>query len=152
MKIEKKTWPEYFQLVLDGKKTYDLRLADFECNEGDILVLKEWDPETEKFTGREIEKEVSYVGKLKDFKFWKKEDLDKYGLQCISLKSKEKISKETFEDEIGMCRKHFQKKGYCAWGKCENCGVPLLLKKLHDGEILENCEIVSKFKNDFLQK
>ena len=46
MKIEKKVWPEYFQKILDGKKTYELRLADFECNPGDILVLKERNPET----------------------------------------------------------------------------------------------------------
>lgn len=152
MRIEKKTWPEYFQLILDGKKTYDLRLADFECKEGDILLLREWDPVIKKYTGREIEKEVSYVGKIKDFKFWEKEDLDKYGLQCISLKSKEKVSKETFEEEIGMCRKHFLKNGKCAWGKCENCGVPLLLQKLYSGEIIDDHEDVEKFKKISLAK
>lgn len=46
MRIEKKCWPEYFNKVLEGKKTFDFRLADFECKEGDILVLKEWDPNT----------------------------------------------------------------------------------------------------------
>lgn len=86
MRIEKKTWPEYFQLVLDGKKTYDLRVADFECKDGDILVLREWDSETGQYTGREMEKQVTYVGKLDDMKFWKKEDIEKYGLQCISFK------------------------------------------------------------------
>ena len=63
MKIKKKVWPEYFQKILDGKKTYELRLADWECNEGDILVLQEWDPETKDYTGREIEKEVNYLNK-----------------------------------------------------------------------------------------
>ncbi len=28
--ISKKTWPYYFQLMIDGKKNTDLRLADFE--------------------------------------------------------------------------------------------------------------------------
>ncbi|HLC55686.1 MAG TPA: DUF3850 domain-containing protein, partial [Candidatus Nanoarchaeia archaeon] len=44
MKIEKKVWPEFFQEILDGNKTFELRLNDFECNQGDILILKEWDP------------------------------------------------------------------------------------------------------------
>ena len=89
MKIEKKIWPEYFQQVLDGNKTFELRLDDFEINEGDTLLLKEWDPNTKEYTGREIEKKVGYVGKWKidDLtKFWPKEDIDKNGLQVISLK------------------------------------------------------------------
>lgn len=37
MIIEKKVWPEYFQTILDGKKKFELRIADFECNVGDTL-------------------------------------------------------------------------------------------------------------------
>ena len=86
MKIEKKVWPEYFQKIIDGKKNFEIRLADFECKEGDILVLKEWDPETKEYSGREIEKEVGYVSKVNGFKFWKKEDIDKFGIQVIGFK------------------------------------------------------------------
>jgi len=89
MKIEKKVWPEYFQKILEGVKTYELRLADWKCNPGDILVLKEYCPETKKYTGRVVEKEVTYIGKFKPYEtgFWKKEEIDKYGYQIISLKS-----------------------------------------------------------------
>jgi ASC-1-like (ASCH) protein len=86
MKHEKKVWPAYFQLILEGKKNYELRLADWECNEGDILILKEWDPETGEFTGRVLEKEVTYVGKTKGINFWSKEDVEKFGFQIISFK------------------------------------------------------------------
>ncbi|MDP3916813.1 MAG: DUF3850 domain-containing protein [Nanoarchaeota archaeon] len=86
MRHTKKVWPEYFQKILDGKKTYELRLADWECNEEDILVLQEWNPETKEYTGREIEKEVTYVGKTKNFTFWSKEDVEKYGYQIIAFK------------------------------------------------------------------
>ena len=86
MKHEKKVLPEYFQLILDHKKTYELRLADWECLEGDILLLKEWDPKTKKFTRRTIEKEVTYVGKTKEMNFWPKEDIEKFGYQVISFK------------------------------------------------------------------
>ena len=72
MKIEKKVWPEYFEAIQDGRKTFELRLNDFEINEGDILVLKEWDPETKSYTGRELEKTVTYVGK------WKLDELTRF--------------------------------------------------------------------------
>ena len=63
--IKKKIWPEYFEAIIAGKKKYELRLNDFEVNEGDILFLEEWDPKTEKYTGRKIEKRVTYVGRFK---------------------------------------------------------------------------------------
>ena len=86
MNIEKKVWPKYFQAILDGKKNYELRLADWECNEGDTLILKEWDPETKEYTGREASKKVKYVAKFKiDDLFWPKEEIEKHGLQIISL-------------------------------------------------------------------
>ena len=86
MKYEKKVWPEYFQKILDGDKTFELRLADWECKEGDILILKEWDPETQEYSGREIEKTVTYVDKTKNMTFWPKEEVEKYGYQIISFK------------------------------------------------------------------
>ncbi|HLC80373.1 DUF3850 domain-containing protein [Candidatus Woesearchaeota archaeon] len=85
-RIEKKVWPEYFQKILDGKKTYELRLADFECKEGDVLVLKEWNPATKQFTGRTLEKTVTYVSKTKNMTFWTKEEIEKYGYQIIAFK------------------------------------------------------------------
>lgn len=86
MKIEKKCWPEYFEKILSGEKNFELRLADWPCQPGDVLVLKEWNPEIKKYTGRQIEKEVSYVLKTKDQKFWKKEEVEKYGYRVIGFK------------------------------------------------------------------
>jgi hypothetical protein len=86
MRHEKKVWPECFQKILYGEKNYELRLADWECNAGDILVLKEWDPKTKQYTGRVIEKKVTYVGKTKNMNFFSKEDIEKYGFQIISFK------------------------------------------------------------------
>lgn len=86
MRIEKKVWPIYFQKILDGDKNFELRLADWECQPGDILVLREWDPETKDYTGRVLKKKVTYVLKTKEVKLWPQEDIDKYGFQIISLK------------------------------------------------------------------
>jgi len=84
--INKKIWPEYFDAVASGKKKYELRLNDFEVNEGDILVLEEWDPKTKEYTGRKIEKKVTYVGQFKiDKLFWPEEKIKEKGIQIISL-------------------------------------------------------------------
>lgn len=85
-KIEKKIWPEYFDAVVSGKKKFELRLNDFEIQEGDALFLREWDPKTKQYTGRTIEKKVTYVGKFNiDKLFWPEEDIKQKGLQVISL-------------------------------------------------------------------
>ncbi|MFH1592639.1 MAG: DUF3850 domain-containing protein [Candidatus Woesearchaeota archaeon] len=85
MEIKKKAWPELFQAVLEGKKKFDLRLADFECAPGDTLILEEWDPDTKSYTGRKIEKKITYILKTKDLKFWPKEDIEKHGFQVMSF-------------------------------------------------------------------
>jgi hypothetical protein len=85
MIIKKKAWPEIFELVKSGKKQFDVRLDDFKCREGDALVLEEWNPQTQKYTGRSLTKKVGYVMKTKNLKFWPKEDVEKYGYQVIQL-------------------------------------------------------------------
>ncbi|MFH0955190.1 MAG: DUF3850 domain-containing protein [Candidatus Micrarchaeota archaeon] len=81
----KKTWPQYFEAVKKGHKKFDVRLDDFDCKAGDFLVLKEWDPKTEKFTGRELKKRVSFVFKTRDARFWSQKELAEKGLQVFSL-------------------------------------------------------------------
>jgi hypothetical protein len=84
--IKKKIWPEYFEAVVSGKKKYELRLNDFVVQEGDTLMLEEWNPETKEYTGRTIEKKVTYVGKFKmDELFWSEEEIREKGIQIISL-------------------------------------------------------------------
>ena len=86
MRIEKKLLPQSFQRIFDGDKKYELRLANWDCHEGDVLVLKEWDPETKDYTGRVLEKEITYILKTKDINFWSDEEVEKYGYQIISFK------------------------------------------------------------------
>ncbi len=86
MRVPKKITTKYFDLITEGVKSYDFRLADFEINPGDTLVLREWDANEQKYTGREIEKTVTYVGHTKGDTTWSQEDIDKYGYQIISLK------------------------------------------------------------------
>lgn len=86
MRIEKKVWLGYLDKIISGEKTYELRLADFDCKPGDILVLREWDQHKNKYTGRQLEKEITYVGKTKDMNFWPQEEIEKYGYQIISIR------------------------------------------------------------------
>jgi len=84
--IKKKIWPKFFEDVAGGKKKFELRLNDFEINEGDTLVLEEWNPKTKEYTGRKIEKKVTYILKFKiDKLFWPEEEIKEKGLQIISL-------------------------------------------------------------------
>lgn len=61
MEHELKTWPEYFDRILDGTKTFELRKADRPFEVGDILYLREWSIDSWDYTGREIRVEVSYL-------------------------------------------------------------------------------------------
>jgi len=85
--VKKKIWPEYFEAIEQGKKKFELRLGDFDIAEGDTLVLEEWNPETKEYTGRKMEKKVTSVSRFKvhEIPFWSKEDIEKHGLQIISI-------------------------------------------------------------------
>jgi len=85
MKIEKKIWAEFFDDVLTGKKKFEVRLADFECRPGDVLVLMEWNQREKQYTGRVLEKKITFVLKTKDLKFWTEKEMEKHGLQVISF-------------------------------------------------------------------
>lgn len=83
--IHKKVWKEYFEKIISGEKKFELRLADFEVNDGDTLVLEEWDKDKKEYTGRKIETTATYIIKTKNVSFWPQEDINKYGLQIIQF-------------------------------------------------------------------
>ena len=57
-----KTWPEYFQAVARGAKTFEIRKNDRNFQVGDELELVEYDPrEGAGFTGRAIDCKVTYI-------------------------------------------------------------------------------------------
>jgi len=85
--VKKKCWPEMFDLLYSGKKKFDLRLGDFEVGEGDTVRFEEWDPKTGDYTGRVLEKKVTYVMKadVKNLFTWSKEEIEEKGLLVMSL-------------------------------------------------------------------
>jgi len=85
MEIKKKTWPEFFEQIMSGKKKIEVRLADFDVTEGDILVLEEYNPETGEYTGRNIRKTVKFLTKFDPMKTYSEEQLKEYGLYLMEI-------------------------------------------------------------------
>lgn len=69
--ITKKIDTEWFEAIQAGVKNYELRLADFEVQEGDLLRLEEWvgTGDNRHPTGRVIEKILTHVRKV-DLDSW----------------------------------------------------------------------------------
>lgn len=87
-RIEKKLWPEFFDSFQKGERKADLRLNDFDVVEGDTLVLREWDPATKAYTGREVERTVTHIHRFTHAdleQFHPIETILDKGLQVISL-------------------------------------------------------------------
>ncbi len=85
MRIEKKIWPQFFDKVESGEKKFELRLGDFHCEAGDTLILREWDPEEKQYTGRTMEKKITYVSRTKEQPFWTEEQVTEFGFQVLQL-------------------------------------------------------------------
>lgn len=92
---ELKTWPPYFEEVLNGNKTFEVRKNDRGFKVGDTLVLKEWNPNgyssvspnemTGAYTGREVKRQISYIleGGYRPY-FGLHHDYDILGLKPLS--------------------------------------------------------------------
>ena len=66
---ELKCWPEFFEPIVSGVKTAELRYNDRNYRVGDVLILREWDPPTARtvergggnYTGRTCRRRVSHI-------------------------------------------------------------------------------------------
>jgi hypothetical protein len=91
MKIKKKVQEKYFKDIVDGKKRFEVRLADFKCKPRDTLVLLEEKQGKKELTGRKVDLELLYKLNIKAVeKFYSKEDIEKYGLLILAVRKKYK--------------------------------------------------------------
>lgn len=61
MRIQKKIRPRFFEDVLYHNKRFEIRKDEDSIMPYDTLILAEWDPETEDYTGRSLQCNVLYV-------------------------------------------------------------------------------------------
>lgn len=61
MTHELKTWPAPFADIVRGAKTFEFRRIDRPYSVGDHLLLREYDPEREQYTGAEIAVRVTHM-------------------------------------------------------------------------------------------
>jgi hypothetical protein len=57
----------WFGLVFDGMKTFELRRNDRDFRSGDLLCLREYDPMTAEYTGRECRRTVIFTMTAEEF-------------------------------------------------------------------------------------
>ena len=58
---ELKSWPDFFELVYTGAKTFELRVNDRNFHVDDTVQLREFDDRKGVYTGREIKKRITYI-------------------------------------------------------------------------------------------
>ena len=58
---ELKTVPESFEPIEAGIKLFEIRLNDRDYQVNDILILKEWLPDQEEYTGRAVIAGVAFI-------------------------------------------------------------------------------------------
>jgi len=97
---ELKTWPVFYQAIVNGSKTFEVRKNDRDFQINDILLLREYDPETQQYTGLSIKKKVSYI--LGDNPFFQINGVIIMGLQPIELPSEEEKDTNQAHEFIPM--------------------------------------------------
>jgi hypothetical protein len=64
-----KTWTPFFKDAESGIKQFEVRKNDRDYEVGDTLILEDFDPITEKYTGAWVPEKITY--KLDDIRFVK---------------------------------------------------------------------------------
>jgi hypothetical protein len=59
-----KSWPEFYHAVEAGYKHFEVRRNDRDYNEGDLLLLQEYDPRENDYTGRSVSRRIGKVWPL----------------------------------------------------------------------------------------
>ena len=61
MTHELKTWSSYYLDVVNRIKRFEIRKNDRNFQVGDFLILQEYNPYTESYTGSEVSAQITYM-------------------------------------------------------------------------------------------
>lgn len=67
---ELKCWPTPFAAIKRGDKTFEVRKDDRGYAVGDTLILKEFEPQSEYYSGEALTREVAYILKATPDEFF----------------------------------------------------------------------------------
>ncbi len=56
-----KCWPQHFVPLITRQKTFEIRVNDRDYQVGDTLIIKEFDPDTQKETGKWVARTIIYM-------------------------------------------------------------------------------------------
>lgn len=60
---ELKIQPRFFEPVMRGEKTFEIRKNDRDYKKGDIIILREWSDIMNNYTGRQLKRKITYIYK-----------------------------------------------------------------------------------------
>ncbi len=58
---ELKCWPESYRAISAETKTHEVRKFDRDFKVGDLILLREWEPSTSKYTGWSMVVKITYI-------------------------------------------------------------------------------------------
>ena len=61
MKHELKCWPQFFDVMFNEKKNFDYRKNDRNFSIDDDIRFREFDPQTNEYTGRTMLRVITYI-------------------------------------------------------------------------------------------
>ncbi len=92
---ELKQYPEHFENVISGKKTFEVRKNDRDYKVGDLLALNEYNPETKEYTNRSC---IVYIDYILDNSEYCKEGFVTIGFKpCKVIKKNAPYSEARFD-------------------------------------------------------
>ena len=92
---ELKTWPEFFEPVARLEKPFEIRVNDRDYQVNDVLYLREFEPDSAKYSGRWVARRVSYLMIGPAFGL-------KHGWACMGLGHTDWLPGSSINDNSGV--------------------------------------------------
>jgi hypothetical protein len=97
---ELKTWPVFYKDIVNGTKTFEVRKNDRNFQLGDILLLREYDPDAEQYTGAKTERVITYI--LGDNPFFQLNAMVILGISPLPQQEPERTAEENKQKDTDL--------------------------------------------------